>query len=447
MSKAEEIKDQRTGVLLRESGVSFIQFKGQTLFSGTGTKGFRQLTERDFSKIAYEAFGNGVSKGNISDLQHAISAVAPDWSHTDHLFAFRDQVWDMNKLEFVDDQFQYVYSTSIEAQPHDSKGYKNAWNFVLELAQNDEELAHDYLQGIAPLLMHRKPNGVLWFVGDGANGKSSLIDAIYRLIGAQFLTSITTAGLEDGRDTPSLNGKLGNIVRESSEGRVEDTERYKAIGTHENFNVHKFHSQDSIEIIADFHTIFNANNIPVFSDKTKGARRRTLILPFLAHFSDDPTFEARTFTDEFLGGFATLLMEETLVIRDNGYRYKWSDATIQAKAQYDAEVNSAEAFVEFLEESKVAGFMNYNRLKIEYENWCNANGMIPLGITSLKRTMNTSIGAIRKSVREGENVMNRYFTTKAYDKDEDLVWLDNGYGMPMEKTAKPVEQGKLDSTW
>lgn len=446
-SKAEQIKLARLTELIEDPTLKFIQFKGLGLMSSPKSHGFRPLRSDDFSRIVYPRF-LGISKNSIEDLLHAVRVTAEDRSDLAKYIAFNDKIWDSEKLEFTDDTMEWVYSTDLKPTGNTDK----AMEFLLQLAEGDEGLARDYLQAIAPLFMARKPTGVVWFVGSGSNGKSALINALYRIIG-QYFTSMTTSAIEDGRDTPRLNGVLGNICRESSESRVEDTERYKAIGTHEPFTVHKFHSQETVEVSTNFHTIFNANNIPVFSDKTKGARRRTLIVPFPAHFKDDPNFEDRTFTKDFLGGLIELILAETKTIAENGYRYSWSDTTLKAKEQYDSDVNSAEAFLEYLRDSGIVGFWNYALLRTNYDNWCAHNGLVPLGVTTLKRTIGNEAGAIRKSIKlDDKKVVNRYFFAEVVD--EDLVWLDNGYGLRNKsdaeiaaKTVKKIENAQLDSSW
>lgn len=441
-SKTEGIKAERVDELMNNCGYTFVHFKGGDLMSGSGTNGFVPFDSRIFGRL-YQSKFSGASENMITDTAKTIKTISNDWSQYDHLIAFGDQVWDMKKLEFVDDQFQFVYSTRIKP----NNNTKLVWKFLMELARDDKELAKDYLQSIAPIAMYRKPTGVVWFVGDGANGKSSLISALYRLIGDRHLASLTTAAIEDGKATPVLRGILGNICRESSESRVEDTERYKAIGTHEPFAVRQMYTQENITVETNFHTIFNANNVPVFSDKTKGARRRTLVVPFLAHFDDNPSFDDETFTDEFLGGLLTLILEETKVIRDNRYRYKWSDSTIRAKEAYDSEVNSAESYIQHIQELGVAGFYNYQRLKQEYDNWCAAAGMIPLGVVSLKRTLNQAVNPLRRAIRTEHGIVQRYFFKDS--AEDDLVWLDNGYGMPhpQDNKRKAPAQAKLAPEW
>jgi hypothetical protein len=256
----------------------------------------------------------------------------------------------------------------------------------MSLAGNDSGLYDDIMQSLAPLVMDKKPDGVIWWVGDGANGKSTLMDAIYRIFPGQ-LASLTVKGLVDGRDAPMLNGVLANVVKESSEGRVDDTERYKAIGTHEGFRVHKFHSQDDILIRGNLHHIFSANSVPIFNDKGWSARRRTFVVPFKQVFQSDPTFEERTFTPEFFGELIMEMCRYARKLRDQGYRYKWSAQTLGAKEEYDTEANNAEEYGRELINEGVVAFESFRPLRIDYENCCADNGYTPLGATNLRKAM------------------------------------------------------------
>lgn len=417
----QAVKIKRFNELIAQTDI--INFKGATLIrEATGYYG--PLTSDRFARLAYEVHG-GPSIQNIREWEHMARATAPDRTDSSHLICFGERVWNMRTLNWdqTADPNRCVYASQVE--PSDDT--QAAFQYVLELAHGDEDLAWDMLQGLAPLFMENKPAGVIWFVGDGANGKSSLINAVYKVIG-HHLTSLTVAVIEDGRATPTLNGKLGNVCRESSEGRVEDTEKYKAIGTHEPFFERKFHSQDMVQINGDLHHIFNANNIPTFADKTRGARRRTLIVPFTNVFKDDPLFEQRTFTPQFLGGLLALILEATHIIRDNNSQYRFSVATKEAKSDYDSEVNSAEAFLEHLREHKVEAFSNYRMLKLAYENFCANEGLTVLGVQNLKRVMKTA-KAERRSVKlENASPTKWYFIDESQATATELTSLD-GVGL------------------
>ena len=376
---------------------------------------YTPLHKEMFDRIAYPILG-GVSRSRMSDVFAYLANTAEDLSHNENLilFGLEDRsaggfedyyaegavstVWDMDGLDTFDLQ-TVTPDQCVWRSPYgrvSTRGEK--LKFIMDLAGGNEGVYDDIMQSIAPLIMRKKPDGVIWWVGDGANGKSTLMDALWRIFPGQ-LSSITVKRLVDGRDTPSLNGTLGNIVKESSEGRVEDTEIYKAVGTHENFRVHKFHSQDDIEIQGNLHHIFSANSIPTFNDKGYSARRRTFIVPFNATFESDPTFEERTFTPEFFGKLIQEMCVYAQRIKKQGYRYKWSAVTLAAKADYDADANNAEVYGEHLIKIGCVGFDSFTPVKNHYEQWCGDNGFVPLGITNLRRAIQ-ALGFERLTARD-----------------------------------------------
>lgn len=448
-SKAQEIKAARVDELMNEFGWKFIFFKGGDLMSGPGTHGFTPFDSRRFGQLVQQQ-EPGTSENMTKDFATTIKTIAPDWSKHSHYIGFGDgRVWDMEALDWCD-QTEYVFQTNIIPQPAGSPGYIAAKQFLDQLAVGDSALARDYLQGIAPLYMARRPSGIVWFVGNGANGKSALLNTLYLTFG-RHLANVNTAQLEDGKVIPVLNGVLGNIVREGSEARVEDSSNYKLLGTREPLSVRKLYTQEITTVDSDFHTIFNANNIPIFGDKTEAIRRRTLTIPFPAHFKDNPNFERETFTPEFLGGMVTLALEEAQALRDRGYRFEWSPATIAMQKEYNDSVNSAEAFVQYLKEKNVLGVFNWGVLERNYHFWCSDEGRSELGRQTLKRVLHNAFKPVKKTASvDGHNKNCLYFEEAVASRDK-LVWLDNGYGFatPNEGPTAPTEirQQEISSEW
>lgn len=384
---------------------------------------FVPLHRERFDAIAYPILG-GVSRGRMGDVFAYLGNTAEDLSANDHLILFglteigddgalRNHpdsvvsVWDMEKLETTPTPATHAIWRSPYAKiVNPDKANETPVPFVLQLAGGDMGLYDDIMQSLAPIVMARKPDGVIWWVGDGANGKSTLMDAIYRIFPGQ-LASINVKRLTDARDTPSLNGTLANIVKESSEGRIDDTEIYKSLGTHEDFRVHKFHSQDDVTIRGNLHHIFSGNSIPAFNDKGFSARRRTFIVPFTQRFESDPSFEEKTFTPEMFGRLVAEMCRYAIRLKRQGYKYKWSAATLNAKAEYDTEANSAEEYAKSAIADGVVGFDSFSPVRVDYENWCADNGYVPLGIGNLRRAMQT-YGYERMTVAEGHSTTKRY---------------------------------------
>lgn len=408
------------------------------------------LTRERFENIAYNLIQPIPTRSRVGDCFDAIKNRAMDMTHNQHLILFgqrsdtisedyRATVWDCDTLSATGYEPERCVWRSPYPQLKSSKATKPV-EFIMQLAGGDQGLYDDIMQSMAPMIMTRKPDGVVWWIGDGANGKSTLMDALYRIFPGQ-LASLTVRSLADGRDAPALNGQLANIVKESSEGRIDDTESYKAIGTHEDFSVHTFNKQDPTTILGNMHHIFSGNSIPIFNDKGFSARRRTFIIPFGQQFESDPTFEERTFTPEFFSHLITEMCNYAKRIREQGYRYKWSVRTLAAKADYDTSANTAENYVkELVETDGVIGFDNFGSVRIDYENWCREEGQVPLGAQNMRRAI-MAAGFERISVRSGE------VTTKGYRlpniKEADTQQLGLGrpglYTVPGFQAPKPVE--------
>lgn len=416
------------GSAIVASYARIVRFRGRPMvLEPTPYPHFVPLHRENFDKLAYPLLG-GVSRSRMGDIFAFLGNTAQDLTGDDHYILFgagteHEVVWDMKKLAWVEtDSAHAVWRSPYVVTPAKEQ---TRVDFVQSLAGGDEGLYDDMMQSIAPLVMMQKPDGVLWWVGDGANGKSTLMDAIYDIFPGQ-LSSITVKRLTDGRDTPSLNGTLANIVRESSEGRVDDTEIYKAIGTHEDFRVHKFHSQDDIKIEGNVHHIFSANQVPTFNDKGYSARRRTFIVPFTQRFESDLTFKERTFTNEMFGQLILEMCRYAVKLREQGYRYKWSALSLAAKTEYDTDANNAEEYAKNLIHEGVVGFDSFNPVKNDYENWCADNGYVPLGITNLRRAM-TAFKFERRSYQDSAGKIRKRYHLPLYKPGE---MVDFGMGRP-----------------
>ena len=397
---------QRLAERLRAK-VRIARFKGATIIEEEGC--WVDMTSDRFSEAVYSEFGDGITRSRVSDLEHLFRTTSKDMSSKAHLIAFGGRVWDMKKLDWTG---ELSSEDCVYRVPYEPVEPEKKLKFILDLAKGDEGVYDDIMQSVAPLIMHKKPTGVIWFLGGGANGKSTLVHLLYKIFGP-YLTEITVKQLEDERDTPQLNGKLGNVCKESSEGFVEDTRTYKSIGTHESFSVHKFHSQDMVEIEGNVHHIFSANNIPTFGDKSYGARRRTLVIPFQNQFKPDELFEEKTFTKEFIQQFLGEMIKYAVVLKKRKYEYHFSDTTMYMKEKYDTDANTAQTYADELFNQDIYGFLNYRLLYLDYENWCAEHGYRHSSINVLRRAMDEK-GFIRRSAKDPDGRITKVYLAGAH---------------------------------
>lgn len=376
-TKAEEQKALDIAHIQKAMRVA--RFKGTTLYMADS--GFWQpLSEDYFKSVAYTTLATP-SKSRINEVWDYMQFGTPDLTGYDQYIRMGSLVWDTQAVDFTTD---VSIEDCVFASPYTPDLDPSSSQFVLDIAKGDETLYDTIFQTIAPIFLRHKPAGVIWWKGGGRNGKTTLAQVLYDLFPG-FISNITIKSIEDERDAPALNGNLANIVKESSDSYIQDSKAYKSIGTHESFPVHKFHSQASVMIDGNLHHIFSANNIPTFADKSDGARRRTLIIPFEAKFDDDPTFIERTFTPEFYAQHLGLFVQFAKRLKEQAYHYQFNDHTSQVKANYDIGTNSAATYLDELQTQCVFGFNTYGDLYRDYQNWCIDNGFTEMGRQQLRR--------------------------------------------------------------
>lgn len=404
---------------------------------------FVPLHKDMFERLAYPLLG-GVTRSRMNDVFQFVINTAPDLTHHDHLIAFGTTeiwVWNARTLEFERDMpvDEVVWRSPYLPARLTSQEHSE---FVLQLAGGSLPHYSDFMQSMAPLIMERKPDGVIWWIGSGANGKSSLMEALYRIFPDQ-LASLNVKALTDERDTPMLNGHLGNVVKESSEGRIEDTQIYKSIGTHEDFRVHKFHSQDSILIRGNIHHIFSGNSIPSFNDKGYSATRRTHVIPFTQRFESDPDFNRRTFTPENLSLIVSEMMRFAIKLREQQYLYKFSDVTLSAKEDYDMEANSAVEYARELLDQGVVGFDSFDPVKRDYEQWCVEIGYTPLGMKNLRQAVQNA-GFERTTFRTATGISGKKYRLRTVPEQNIVPYGMSKPGFYSAPGFRPEEPPKSD---
>lgn len=423
-----------------------VRFRGAVLYRADD--GWEPLSHDEFARICYSVHGASIKHTHIKDLQHLFFTSSDDLTKYAQYIAMADgQIWDMKALKFTNEvaHEDCIYTTTVA--PTEGSSHRK---WLEEVTMGDKDLADDIIKALAPIFMYKKPFGVFWFLGNGANGKSTTLKALYAIFGSEapythnrWFSQLTVKQIEDERDTPVINGKLGNICLESNDGHVKDSGGYKNLAEHSTFSVHRFNSQDGAQIDGNVHTIFNANNIPTFADKTQGVRRRTFTIPFKASFDQNNTFDEKLFAKEnFLSDLLGEILRTTVKIKKHGYSYDFSEQTLATKRDYDEEVNTAETYFEELVQTEVWGFTNFTDLTKDYQNWCDERSFTALGKKSISHAARI-VGFERKSFRQDDKLITRYVCEDW--NPEDVINIPHRWGM-FQKADSDIELIESENT-
>lgn len=396
-------------------------------------KGWHTITPDDFARIAYKELGAGATKSQIQDLEHLFFVSAEDVStRFKYIGMPNGDVWDTKKVGWTKDisSEDCIFTTAVSPTYGDTH---RKW--LEEVSCGDKQLADDIMWAIAPIFMFKKPFGIFWFLGAGGNGKSTVLKTVYEIFNGKNapFTKLSLTAIEDGRDTPTMNGKLGNVCIESHDGHIKDAGNYKHLADHDDFEVHKMRSNNNIKVNGNLHTIFNTNNIPTFGDKTKAIRDRTFTIPFKAEFARNQNFDENLWEQEnLLSDFLGELLESAKAIKKNKYNYRLSPLSLAAKADYDEEANSAEAYIKELIDHQILAFDSFEPLYRDYETWCKERGNIQLGRRTVANAAKV-MGYERKGYRPNGKFVMKYALGDV--KFEDIREIPHRWGLWQERTG------------
>lgn len=218
--------------------------------------------------------------------------------------------------------------------------------FLSEILQEDDITIIQELIGYT--LWRAMPNHKAFlFVGEGANGKSTLINIIKALLGQKNCASIPLQMFENNTFASSgLLGKLVNLYADLPSKAVMDTGYFKAlVGGDLVPYERKF--QDKSEFVNYAKFIFSANQIPMSFDNSDAYFRRWLIITFPNQFlgaKDKKDYLSNITTANELTGILNWALEGLKRLRNNDWEFSHSKTTEETREEYKHKSDPMGAF-------------------------------------------------------------------------------------------------------
>ena len=232
--------------------------------------------------------------------------------------------------------------------------------------------------------------------GEGANGKSTILDVLKKLIGKTNYTSLDLRELEETFKPSEMYNKLANIGDDISAKYLESSSVFKKVVTGESFMVQRKYGQP-FEMESYATQIFCANELPQVNDKTDGFIRRIVIVPFNAKFTKldvdyDPFIKDKLLTDESIEYLLRIGIEGLQRVILNK-KFTHSDTSEASKHEYNLLNNNV---LEWLDTEPP--IINYatNSVYMGYQIWCNDSGVHPVKKLNLSRTLKKEVNIITK---------------------------------------------------
>jgi len=210
-------------------------------------------------------------------------------------------------------------------------------------------------------------------VGEGANGKSTLIRVWEELVGLQNLSRVSMENLQNEFHRVTLQGKLLNISAELNPKAVSKSEYFKSIisgdlidASHKNKPVFTFRPHARL--------VFAMNRIPRVQDTSYGFYRRLLIVPFERTFEGteaDRTL-ANKLTTELDGIFCWALEGLDRLLTEDSFTIP--EVSEEMLAEYKRINNPLLPFVQERCSLDTSRSMAKDDLYEEYKKYCENYG-------------------------------------------------------------------------
>lgn len=278
--------------------------------------------------------------------------------------------------------------------------YDNAetptWNeFLHRIFDGDEELISSLqrLLGYA-ITGHVIEEKLIIFHGSGANGKSTLLNAISHVLAdyyRQVDTGVVMPGKNGGNETmvmsekAQLKGARIAVSAETSGVRILDDSRIKQLCSNDLITAKKYH-RDTFQFRPTHQLILMTNHEPIIKTTDEGTWRRVLFVPFnvtIPENEQDPFLSAKL-QDE-APGILKWLIDGCLQWQQVGL--KPCDKITRATSDYRASQDELAPFIEdhcdVGAELKSGVTSLYNR----YKKWAEDSGMRPKTSTGFGRAL------------------------------------------------------------
>lgn len=224
------------------------------------------------------------------------------------------------------------------------------------------------------------PDKILFLLGSGGDGKSTLLNIFKSFLGTDNTSSMSLDDLTtDKFSMAHLYGKLANICGDISSKVIENTGIVKTLTGGEELYA-QFKGVDGFMFQSFAKLIFSANELPPTSDKTNGFYRRIFILPFEKKIPEEKkvsraVLDKRLTTPKELSGLLNLVIEAIHRLKENDYKPTMTDSVRKSIEAYKLSQDKVAQFINEEFELDHGKKVEMKHFYAAYQNWCTDSGV------------------------------------------------------------------------
>ena len=286
--------------------------------------------------------------------------------------------------------------------------------FLREILGDDEEVQDYFHQLVGYILSGETSLHKMWLlVGNGANGKSTVLRIVQKVLGQGYAQQ-TPESVLMGRahvggatnDLVRLKGVRCALLTETGYGQSFNEERVKALVAADTIAARRLYGEFE-EFTPQAKFLLATNHLPVVRGTDKGIWRRLVVVPFTKEFEvgSDPTLFQDLVAE--LPGIFAWAVRGAVRWYDSNVPFTVPASWALATNQYQNEQDALKPFLDERVVFKSGQFVGATDLFNAYVTWCHEDGRRPLNQQEFgHRMMDT--GRVTKG-RRGKSNHHHYF--------------------------------------
>lgn len=284
---------------------------------------------------------------------------------------------------------------------YDAEAVKVVDDYLNHLSNNDEEYKKLILEVLAhTLIINKEFKRMLAkffiFVGDGGNGKGTLLTIIRAILNRKNCSGLSIGDMADERYFVTMQGKLANLGDDIQDEPINNKQMkaLKNISTCDFVSTRQLFQQ-ATEVEMTLSLIFTSNHILKSWEKGDSYKRRVMWLPiYTKPAKKEKNFIQKLTTQKALEYWIRLIIEAYKRLYENE-RFTTSKVVEKFNDQYHEENNN---FLLYLQDFERNDFLHMKPKQIydEYEAWAEENDLNAQSKKQVKDTIEKNYGLVVK---------------------------------------------------
>jgi putative DNA primase/helicase len=235
-------------------------------------------------------------------------------------------------------------------------------------------------------------------VGDGANGKSTLIGLLENFLGHENISSISLQDLDSSPFAAhTLYGKLANMHHDLPARALNHTGMFKSLTGNDVISADVKFRPSPLMFTNYAKMIFAMNKVPISKDVTSAFFRRLIFINFPNKFEGDkmdPNKLKKISTPEEMSGFLNWALEGLLRIIEQG-AFSYSATTDEIHDKYERLSSPITAFIKDHVVSSSQDYITKEDLYSNFVEYCQSNKLPTVINSAFSKELLANISNVR----------------------------------------------------